>query len=45
LRAYKLLGDSDKATAAAADARRALANDPVKLRQIEDAITDLGLKG
>ena len=45
LRAYKVLGDSDKATAAAADARRALANDPVKLRQIEDAITDLGLKG
>lgn len=45
LRAYKVLGDSDKATAAAADARRALANDPVKLRQIEDAINELGLKG
>ena len=45
LRAYKVLGDSDKATAAAADARRALANDPVKLRQIDDAITELGLKG
>ena len=43
LRAYVVLGEHDKATAAAADARRALASNPDKLRQIEDAIRSLGL--
>ncbi len=43
LRAYVVLGEHDKATAAAADARRALASNPDKLRQIEDAIKSLGL--
>jgi len=45
LRAYMVLGDRDKAHAAAADARRALANDPDKLRRIEDMIKSLGLEG
>jgi len=43
LRAYVVLGERDKAVAAAADARRALAADPDKLRQLEDAIKSLGL--
>ena len=42
LRAYMVLGDRDKAHAAAADAKRALASDPNKLRQIEDMIKSLG---
>ena len=45
LRAYVVLGDRDKATAAAGEARRALASDPDKLRQIEDMIKQLGLEG
>ena len=45
LRAYVVLGERDKAQAAAGDARRALAGDPDKLRQIEDMIKSLGLQG
>ncbi len=45
LRAYVVLGDRDKALAAAADAKRALASEPDKLRQIDDAIKSLGLQG
>ena len=45
LRAYVVLGERDKAQAAAGDARRALAGDPDKLRQIEDMIRSLGLQG
>jgi cytochrome c-type biogenesis protein CcmH len=45
LRAYVVLGDRAKAVAAAGDARRALASDPDKLRQIEDMIKNLGLEG
>ena len=45
LRAYVVLGDRDKAVAAAADAKRALAGEPDKLRQIDDAIKSLGLQG
>ena len=45
LRAYVVLGDRDKATAAAGDAKRALASDPDKLRQIEDLIRQMGLEG
>jgi cytochrome c-type biogenesis protein CcmH len=44
LRAYMVLNERDKAHAAAADARKALASDPKKLRQIEDTIKSLGLE-
>jgi cytochrome c-type biogenesis protein CcmH len=45
LRAYMVLGERDKAHAAAVDAKRALATDPDKLRRIEDMIKSLGLEG
>ena len=45
LRAYMVLGEHDKAHAAAANAKRAFAKDPDKLRQIEDMIKSLGLEG
>jgi cytochrome c-type biogenesis protein CcmH len=45
LRAYMVLGERDKAQAAAGDARRALASDPDKLRVIDDTIKSLGLEG
>lgn len=44
LRAYIVLNERDKAHAAASDARKALATDPAKLRQIEDTIKSLGLE-
>jgi cytochrome c-type biogenesis protein CcmH len=45
VRSYVVLGDRDKARAAAADARRALANDPEKLRKIDELTKELGLDG
>jgi cytochrome c-type biogenesis protein CcmH len=45
LRAYMVLGERDKAHAAADDAKRALASDPDKLHRIEDMIKSLGLEG
>ena len=45
LRAYMVLGERDKAHAAAGEAKRALASDPDKLRKIEDMIKSLGLEG
>ncbi|HZQ13476.1 MAG TPA: c-type cytochrome biogenesis protein CcmI [Pseudolabrys sp.] len=44
LRAYVVLNERDKAIGAAGDARRAFANDPDKLRRIEDTIKSLGLE-
>ena len=44
LRAYMVLGERDKAKVAAADARKALAGDPDKLRQLDDMIKSLGLE-
>jgi cytochrome c-type biogenesis protein CcmH len=44
LRAYMVLGDRDKARAAAADARRALASEPDKLRRVDELIKGLGLE-
>jgi cytochrome c-type biogenesis protein CcmH len=45
LRAYVVLGERDKAQEAAADAKRALASDPDKLRRIEEMLKSLGLEG
>jgi cytochrome c-type biogenesis protein CcmH len=45
LRAYMVLGERDKATTAAADARRALAGDPDKIRRIDELAKELGLQG
>jgi cytochrome c-type biogenesis protein CcmH len=45
LRAYMVLGDRQQARAAAADARRALAGEPDKLRRIDNLIKELALEG
>ena len=44
LRAYMVLGERDKAKVAAADARKALAGNQDKLRQLDDMIKSLGLE-
>jgi cytochrome c-type biogenesis protein CcmH len=45
VRSYMVLGQPDKARAAAADARRALAGDPSKLQRLDDLVKGLGLEG
>jgi cytochrome c-type biogenesis protein CcmH len=45
VRAYMVLGERDKARAAALDAKRAFASDPDKLRRIDDMIKEVGLQG
>jgi cytochrome c-type biogenesis protein CcmH len=45
IRAYVVLGDKDKATAAAADARKALSADPASLKAIDETLKSLGLGG
>jgi cytochrome c-type biogenesis protein CcmH len=45
LNAYKVLGDRDKAKAAADEARKALAREPDKLRQLDQGIKELGVGG
>lgn len=45
MRAYMVLGDKDQARAAAGDARRALANNPDKVRRLDELIKELGLEG
>ncbi|MPZ41552.1 MAG: c-type cytochrome biogenesis protein CcmI [Rhizobiales bacterium] len=45
LRAYAVLGDAEKAKAAAAEARRALSGAPEKLHRVEEAVKALGLEG
>ncbi len=45
VRSYIVLGESDKARAAVADARRALAGDPTKLQRLDDLVKGLGLEG
>jgi len=45
VRSYMVLGDRDKARAAAGDARRALVAEPGKLRQIDELVKGLGLEG
>ena len=45
VRAYMVLGERDKARAAAGDARRALAGEPDKLQRVDELIKGLGLEG
>jgi cytochrome c-type biogenesis protein CcmH len=45
IRAYMVMGDKDRARAATEDARRALANEPDKLRRVEEQAKGLGLEG
>ena len=45
LRAYMVLGERDKAHDAAADARKALSQDPDKLRRLDELIKSLGVAG
>jgi cytochrome c-type biogenesis protein CcmH len=45
LRAYMVLGERDKAKAAAGEARGALAHEPDKLHRLDDAIKELGVEG
>jgi cytochrome c-type biogenesis protein CcmH len=45
MRSYMVLGERDKAQAAASDARRALASDPDKLRRVDELARGLGLEG
>jgi cytochrome c-type biogenesis protein CcmH len=45
MRAYMVLGETDKATAATADARKALGADADKLRRINELAAQLGIKG
>jgi cytochrome c-type biogenesis protein CcmH len=45
VRAYAVLGDGDKAKAAAADAKRALASHPDEMKRIDDLVKGLGLEG
>jgi cytochrome c-type biogenesis protein CcmH len=45
MRSYMVLGERDKAAAAAGDARRALASEPEKLKQIDALAKGLGIEG
>ena len=45
VRAYMVLGDPDKARGASSDARRAVASDPERLRQLNEGLKNLGLGG
>lgn len=45
VQAYAVLGDGDKAKAAAADAKRALASHPDEVKRIDDLVKGLGLEG
>jgi cytochrome c-type biogenesis protein CcmH len=45
VRAYMVLGDRDKAKGAAVDARRALANNPDKLKRVDEFVKELGIDG
>jgi cytochrome c-type biogenesis protein CcmH len=45
VRAYVVLGDRDHAKSAAVDAKRALADHPDQIRQIDELVNGLGLEG
>jgi cytochrome c-type biogenesis protein CcmH len=45
VRAYMVLGEREQARAAVADARRALVNEPDKIRRLDEGVKGLGLDG
>jgi cytochrome c-type biogenesis protein CcmH len=45
VRAYGVLGEKEKAAAAAADARKALARSPEEVRAVDELVKSLGLEG
>jgi cytochrome c-type biogenesis protein CcmH len=45
VRSYMVLGQPDKARAAVADARRALAGDATKLQRLDELLKGLGVEG
>jgi cytochrome c-type biogenesis protein CcmH len=45
VRAYMVMGDQDKAKGALTEARQAMANDPERLRQLNEGLKNLGLDG
>jgi cytochrome c-type biogenesis protein CcmH len=45
VRAYTVLGERDQAKGAAADAKKALAEHPDEIKQIDDLVKGLGLEG
>ena len=45
VRAYMVMGDRDKAKGALTEARQAVANDPERLRQLNEGLKNLGLDG
>ncbi len=45
VRAYAVLGERDRASAAASDARKALASEPDKMRKLDEALKGLGIEG
>ncbi len=45
VRSYMVLGERERALAAAGDARRALAAEPDKLKRIDELVKGLGLDG
>jgi cytochrome c-type biogenesis protein CcmH len=45
VRAYMVLGEQDQAKGALMDARQAVANDPERLRQLNEGLKNLGLDG
>jgi cytochrome c-type biogenesis protein CcmH len=45
VKAYMVMGDADKAKAAASDARQAVAKDPQRLQQLNEGLKNLGLDG
>jgi cytochrome c-type biogenesis protein CcmH len=45
VRAYMVMGDTEKAKGASSDARQAVAGDPERLRQLNEGLKNLGLDG
>ena len=45
VRAYMVMGDADKARGASSQARQAVANDPERLRQLNEGLKNLGVDG